>query len=364
MECTQVAPLLSALERIGESDAARMRLLFCGRLAHALGRWMPGLALSPADPPDDAADDGTDGDATHFGVTLRGAQAELTLRLPRSIDAVSASVMAAGAWSPAVQLVCLQTRADAALGGLLAWLAGLDLRPTQLISRPHPLAPGADSTAFTCRLGLHRVDGVLRCDADDWLQRAVGAAARLAPPQLSRVAGLPLPVAVVLGVRRLTLRVLRSLGVGDALLLDRQAGPAGSIDNAWLVAGRGRGSLAWPCSVQGREITATGDHWMNTATLGARTAGEHDAPTGPAGRPARPDPMADLEVDLHLQLQVLSTPLSELAAMRPGYVLELPMPAAQACVDLIVGDQVYGRAQLVSIGDRLGARILELFDDA
>jgi type III secretion protein Q len=171
-------------------------------------------------------------------------------------------------------------------------------------------------------------------------------------------------VAAVLGSRRLALGLLRSLRVGDVLLLGRQGGPGESMTPAWLIAGRGRGALAWPCAAQGREITATGEHWMTTETMGARAAGEQDGSTVSAGRVGRLDPMADLEVDVHLQLQVLSTPLSELAGMRPGYVLELPVPAAEACVDLVVGGQVYGRAQLVRIGDRLGARILEMFDDA
>lgn len=366
MECQPVVPLAAALDRVGDSDAARMRLLFCDRLAQALGRWIPGLTLCPAPPPDAGrraeGSGGSDGAASHFVVTLQGAQAELTLRLPRAIDAVSASVMAAGAWSPAVQLACLQARAQAALGGLLAWLAALDLWPTQLHAGSGRLVAGPDGTLFACRAASHRLDGLLRTEAGDWLHRATAAVARLAPARPSHMAALPLPVAATLGIRRVALGTLRSLAVGDVLLLGRQAA-AGSIESAWLVAGRGRGSLAWACAAQGRTITATGDHWMSADTLGARAAGEHDGATGAVANTGRPDPMADLEVDVHLQLQVLSTPLAELAGMRAGYILELPVPAAEACVDLVVGGQVLGRAQLVCVGDRLGARILEMFDD-
>ena len=103
---------------------------------------------------------------------------------------------------------------------------------------------------------------------------------------------------------------------------------------------------------------------MNTDTLHPSALSAHDAEPAAAERGSGSDPMADIEVDLHFELQVLSTTLAELAAMRPGYVLELPVLAAQACVSLVVGGQVVGRAQLLSVGDRLGARILELFSDA
>jgi type III secretion protein Q len=360
MESTLVAPLAAALEPVGESSAALSRLLFGEHLVQALTHWLPGLAIRPASPA--AADEGKT-----FGVNLRGPAVELRLRLPWAIDAVSASVMAAGSWSPAVQLACLCARANAALGGLLDWLGELGLRPVGLDGSAEQSSPLADGTRFECRIGPHRIDAQLRCLDGAWPAQARHDVLRRTRAQLSSVAGLPVPVCAVLGSRRIALWLLRSLGEGDVVLLGRQSGPEGSIDAAMLLVGRrGQGALAWPCAARGREITATGDLSMNTETLGARATREQDAQAGvaAAGRLARPDPMADLEVDLHFELQVLSTPLGELAAMRPGYVLELPVSAADACVDLVVGGQVHGRAQLVRVGDRLGARILEIFNDA
>ena len=105
---------------------------------------------------------------------------------------------------------------------------------------------------------------------------------------------------------------------------------------------------------------------MNTETLSSNNAKKDEAES--AANKAEPgsarNSIADLEVDLHIELQVLSTPLGELAAMQPGYVLELPVLATEACVELVVGGRIYGRAQLVRVGDRLGARILEVFHDA
>ena len=101
---------------------------------------------------------------------------------------------------------------------------------------------------------------------------------------------------------------------------------------------------------------------MSTDALDEARRSSHDATPAPAHGQDRGalDTFGRLEVDLHLELQVISTPVAELAAMRPGFVLELPMPASEACVDLVINGQVHGRAQLVVVGDRIGARILEL----
>lgn len=360
MEPLQIRPLSASLGRVDAHAAARARLLFSDRLAQGLGRWLPGAALRPAAAqPGGAPADG----GQRFGLTLRGAGAVLELRVPWAVDAVTASILAAGSWSEEVRLACLFSRAATALDGLPAWLGDLGLAPERLDPDPGPL-PGCDEgTAFEIRVRNHRIEGLLRCESADWMAQAARGAARLGAARLARVAGLPLPVSVVLGVRRLSLRLLRSLEPGDVLLLDRSGGN-GPIGTAWLAVGRhGRGALGAACAVQGRDITITGDRWMNTETLAARRPNEQDGTGRHPGPAPGANPMADLEVELHVELQVLSTPLSELAAMRPGYVLELPTAAAEACVDLVVGGQVFGRAQLVSVGDRLGARILELNHD-
>jgi type III secretion protein Q len=362
MERSLFAPLALSLERIGESDAALTRVLFSDSLAQALARWVPGLTIGPANP------QAPDGAVPAFAVTLAGAQAELKLRLPQCIDAVSASVLAAGSWSPAVRLACLNARAKAALGGLLTWLCGLELQPARLESSAAAFVAQAGDMAFECSVGGHRIDAALRCGDSAWLARLQGSVRRLCRGDLSSLAHLPVPVFAVLGSRQLPLGLLRSLETGDVLMLHRQSGAVETFEHARLMVGRRRrGAIGRPCAISGREITLTGDKWMNTELLDPHAAREDEVDA--SARPELlhfpgPDPMADIEVDIQIVLQVLSTPLGELAAMRPGYVLELPVAATEACVDLVVGGQVHGRAQLVCVGDRLGARILELFHDA
>jgi len=356
MECALVTPFADALDTVDPRAAAASRLLFSERLEHALRRWMPNLGIGPVR----ASDDGEGRAGERFSLTWRAPGAELTLVIPWSIDVVCASILAAGSWSAEVQMACLCARASSVLGGAMDWLAANGLHAVGLERRCEPLAQAPGDTLFDCRIGRHRIQARLRCTDPAWLSVVASELVRQVGSRLGAVSDLPIPVRVSLGERRLGLGLLQSLAIGDVLLLDKQCGPEDSIDTVrFLVGRRGQGSLAWHGVARGREITAKGDRWMNTATSSARSAMEEDA----AARHPRPgrDPISDIEVDVHLELQVLSTPIGELAAMQPGYILELPVPASQACVDLVIGGQVHGRAQLVRVGDRLGARIIELF---
>jgi type III secretion protein Q len=52
--------------------------------------------------------------------------------------------------------------------------------------------------------------------------------------------------------------------------------------------------------------------------------------------------------------------LSELAAIEPGYVVQLATPVAQARLRLVACGQVIGHAEMVAVGDHLGARIIRM----
>ena len=363
MESALVTPLAPSLELVGSSDAGVSRLVFSGSLLKALTKWLPGLTIRPVS----SGASATQAESPpRFCITLRGADAQLTLQLPWDIDPVSASVLGAASWPMSVQLACLCARVKVALPGLLEWLGQLGLDPAELISHASPGAAEAEATRFECWVAGHRIDASLTCRDAGWLARARQHPAGRGAASLASANHLAVPVCGVLGVRRLSLHLLGSLRVGDVLMLERVSGPQGPIENGMLIIGRrGRGALGWRCKVQGRLITATGENWMSNETLGMNAIKQEDAaPVGDrAERDAGRNAMADLEVDLHIELQVLSTPLGELAAMQPGYVLELPVLATEACVDLVVGGRMVGRAQLVCVGDRLGARILEVFHD-
>ncbi len=357
----RVVPLEPSLEPVSDVEAAGSRLLFSWPLTKVLASWLPGLTIQRSDVTAQSIQaEGSD----HFRITLRGSTTELSLQMPWDIDPVSASILSAGSWSSAVQLACLRARANSLFSGFIDWLGRLDLYPVQLDCHARELPPPAGAIAFECRLGDHRLGASLTCHDLGWLARAAQQIARLDRPSLAGASHLALPVCVVLGLRQVSLGLLASLQVGDVLMLPGTIGADGVIDNGMLVIGhRGRGALGWPCKVHGRLITAKGDKWMSTETLGANAARQDEAESAADGveNASARNSIADLEVDLHIDLQVLSMSVGELASMQPGYVLELPVPATDACVDLVVGGQIFGRAQLVRVGDRLGARILEVF---
>ncbi|WP_224244284.1 FliM/FliN family flagellar motor switch protein [Hyalangium gracile] len=69
--------------------------------------------------------------------------------------------------------------------------------------------------------------------------------------------------------------------------------------------------------------------------------------------------MPPLPVDVEIELTRLMLPLSELAALKPGYLLPLRINASEPVL-LRVGDRAVARAELVEIDGEVGARILSL----
>lgn len=73
-----------------------------------------------------------------------------------------------------------------------------------------------------------------------------------------------------------------------------------------------------------------------------------------------------LQLPVAFELDTARVSLAELAAMQPGYAVELDVPLSEATVRLTCHGQTLGHGQLVAIGDQLGVRItrLEFVHDA
>ena len=63
---------------------------------------------------------------------------------------------------------------------------------------------------------------------------------------------------------------------------------------------------------------------------------------------------------LLFEVDTAAVPLSQLESLGQGYVIELAAPLASAPVRLVACGRVIGLAELVAVGDRLGARITHL----
>ncbi len=219
------------------------------------------------------------------------------------------------------------------------------------------------------------------------------------------------PAACGSGTRSLPLAVLRSLRPGD-VLLDIAPAALGAARvgplHAWWGARR---ATQWHATVliEGNTMTMTdmpdtADDLDEPIVAGdppgrppAGSPGDSpadsrgDSPAdpladsladSPAGSPAdpqadssldsssdapccAPEPadLGDVELPVHVELDTLSLSIAELAALRPGYVLELPLAARDAPVRLVAYGQTIGGGRLVAVGAHLGVRIDRMAGD-
>lgn len=166
---------------------------------------------------------------------------------------------------------------------------------------------------------------------------------------------LRLPGRVSVARRALSVTLLRSLAVGDVLLLPL-AGLEGAAGTLRLGPLEGQG-LAATGVVEADTFTITGAlHMMD----------EDPAFAADADSEVAPDSLGSLELPVRFELETVSVSLADLEAIQPGYVIELAMPVAEAGLRLVSCGHVIGHADLVSVSGRLAARITSLVarDDA
>ncbi|ONB55321.1 type III secretion protein, partial [Burkholderia pseudomallei] len=281
--------------------------------------------------------------------------------------------------------------------------------------------PAAALDATRCMLSFALDGAPLRCALLDaqapWLD---ALAARLRDERRrdasSGLARVRLPGRVRLGTRALPLAVLRSLRPGDVLLdmvpAALGAARAGPL-HAWWGARR---AAQWHATVliEGTTMTMTempdtaddldepivaGDLPADSladsladfpadfpadspAEFPADRAGDlpadsaaHSSPGSLAGLPAdapprdaryaAPEPadLGEVALPVHVEIDTLSLSIAELAALRPGYVLELPLAARDVPVRLVAYGQAIGGGRLVAVGAHLGVRIDRMAGD-
>ncbi|KVD27205.1 type III secretion protein [Burkholderia ubonensis] len=242
-------------------------------------------------------------------------------------------------------------------------------------------APPAALDATRCVLSFALDGAPLRCALLDasmpWLD---ALAARLRgerlPDAARQLARVRLPGRVRLGSRRLPLAVLRSLRPGDVLLdlapAALGAARAGPL-HAWWGARR---ATQWHATVliEGTTMTMietpdTADDLDEPIVAGDLPAGSPaDSPADPPdddapGAAPEPADLGDVDLPVHVEIDTLSLSIAELAALRPGYVLELPLAARDVPVRLVAYGQAIGGGRLVAVGAHLGVRIDRMAGD-
>lgn len=151
---------------------------------------------------------------------------------------------------------------------------------------------------------------------------------------------------VRVGRRRLRIDSLASLRSGDVLLL----GAGGSPARLHLGSPRAR-ALCAPCIVDGHVATLQGDFQMQEQDIAEHSAFDQSETA-----------LDDLEIDVHFELETVTIPVGDIRAMKPGYIIDLASQASEARVRLVTGGVVIGEAELVTVADHLGARIVHLVE--
>ncbi|OAJ61462.1 hypothetical protein A6V36_24105 [Paraburkholderia ginsengiterrae] len=187
------------------------------------------------------------------------------------------------------------------------------------------------------------------------------AASAVAVATDARLPDCLIPGRAILGARRLPVQTLRALMPGDVLLRSLASSSLPLADGAaqstavaaWGTPGLIR--LHAPVAIEGQMLTITKEPTM-TDELDPVRLDDSLAPD----QPENPIDIGELDLPVQFEVDTVALPLSQLYALRPGYVLELPTPVADAQLKLVTHGQTIGYGELVTVGEHLGVRILRM----
>jgi type III secretion protein Q len=172
-----------------------------------------------------------------------------------------------------------------------------------------------------------------------------------------------IPGRAILGARRLPVETLRALMPGDVLLRSLAIGNVAASTGdahaqsaavaAWGTPGLIR--LHASVAIEGQMLTIMKEPTM-TDELDPVRLDDTLAPP----QPENPIDIGELDLPVQFEVDTVALPLSQLYALRPGYVLELPTPVADAQLKLVTHGQTIGYGELVTVGEHLGVRILRM----
>jgi type III secretion protein Q len=181
---------------------------------------------------------------------------------------------------------------------------------------------------------------------------------------MTTLAPLRVPGRIALGRRSIAISALERLRPGDVLL---RAMPAATVA-ALREGGPFRVRVTW------------GTHGLTQMSALAETNGnslaiieepnmtdqaQHfdgdDAPfaadmEGESG----PIEIGELDLPVQFELDSVALPLAQLSALRPGYVIELDTPIADARIRLVAHGQTIGYGELIAVAEHLGIRITRM----
>ncbi|CAB3769464.1 type III secretion system cytoplasmic ring protein SctQ [Paraburkholderia solisilvae] len=319
---------------------------FAALLSHALG--IEGWCVSARDAidPSHAAIV-----QLRWGVQTASLRIDLTQHASLASLAGEAGPTHAGLRS-AVCAILLEpfTRACAALG-----MDGVEVLS---LERAAPARAGRECCALALRVGAQRIDTVLEHIDGGWLDMLEQLVAQQCLPFATHVSEIAVPGRLQIGEKAISVATLDSLRAGDVILRALPPALAALLNGdtapvaMQIVWGRyGTRQLRVAANVGPHTLTLTEDPTMTHDT--AFNAPLSDSVDNPVD-------ISQLDLPLKLEIDTVSLPVAQLSALRAGYVLELPTAIPDARIRLVTYGQTIGFGELVSVGDHLGVRLVQL----
>ncbi|SOE96846.1 type III secretion protein Q [Burkholderia sp. D7] len=204
--------------------------------------------------------------------------------------------------------------------------------------------------------------------------RCIDSILALAPP-VAAFLELPVPGRVIVGIKPLAVAALQQLQAGDVLLralfpsfdarflapheareehvTQSPRPPAPRAIAVWGTPGLARLSVA--VELTGRSLVIVKEPHMSENLDSAYA--DAGLATDQADDPIR---IGELELPVQFEIDTVAMPLAQLSSLGPGYVVELPVPFAGARLRLVAHGRTIGYGELVTVGDHLGVRIIQM----
>jgi len=226
------------------------------------------------------------------------------------------------------------------------------------LERAAPQTLRAPCCAFTFRVGDARFDAAIEHIDGGWLDALEALVARQCTPFATHVSEITVPGRLQIGEKTMNVTTLDSLRAGDVIL---RAVPEAT--RALFASERPSAPMPVVWGRYGtRQLRAVADVTHHLMTLSEDPTMSHDTQFNAPLTDSIDTPVDISQLDLPLKLEIdtVSMPVAQLSALRAGYVLELPTALPDARVRLVTYGQTIGFGELVSVGDHLGVRLVQL----
>lgn len=238
---------------------------------------------------------------------------------------------------------------------------------------------------------VHRLSiGASGATLDVLHKRLAALPSRHATETFASASSIRIAGSIALGARRVPLAALQSLRPGDVVLRAFAPSVAQALNSgaaftayaSWGATATGMRRIHARVVIDGTQVTVEEKPIMNEEPLQAEWPdtlpgdGEalHETEAATLDETAETDAHSNWQhdtedapldiglLDLPVQFEIdsVALPLAQLAALRPGYVIELAAPVLDTPVRLVTHRQTVGYGEIVCVGEHLGVRITRM----